>query len=113
MSVSFEGFNEKVLTFTTEEELTPGTPVKIVAQGEVAACEGGDLAAGFTVSCRNGLAAVQVCGTVTADYSGTAPESYFDRFLANGDGGIAADPDGREYLVLAYDGENGKITVLI
>lgn len=75
MKVSFQGFQEQVLTFETDAaDLAAGVPVKISANGKVAACGDGEYPAGVTVSApRGGLVAVQVGGYVRLKYSGAAP----------------------------------------
>lgn len=75
MNVSFQGFQEQVLTFETAESLAAGVPVKISANGIVAACADGEYPIGITRGTpRGGIVAVQVSGYARVKYSGdTAP----------------------------------------
>lgn len=77
MSISFNGFNEQVLTFKTETELAAGTLVKMSGNGTVAACANGDKIIGVVLSCRDNLACVQVGGYINLPYSGTAPTTGY------------------------------------
>ena len=113
MSISFKGFNEQVLTFRTEAELTPGTPVKMSESATVAPCADGDKFIGITVSCRDGIAAVQVSGHVTLPYSGTAPELGITAVSAAGESDIKADTDGRAVTVVELDEENSTAGILL
>lgn len=112
MSVSFSGFNENTATFKANEEIQGGAPVKMSESDTVAACASGEVFCGFAVECSGGYASVQLSGTVTALYSGTAPEVGYASFVSDGTGVKTAD-SGREYLVLAVDEAKKTVTFII
>lgn len=104
MSISFKGINEQVITFKTEEELEAGTLVTVTDNGTVSACAANDKITGVVVSCRNGLAAVQISGYVTLPYSGTAPTLGWSAICASSETKIKADStNGKLVTVLETD----------
>lgn len=112
MSVSFNGFNENTATFRVNEEIAGGMPVKMSESDTVAPCASGDKFCGFAVDCGGGYASVQLSGTVTAVYSGTAPKLGYTSLVSDGTGVKAAD-GGREYLVFAVDEAKKTVTFLM
>ena len=104
MNVSFNGFQEQIVTFETDAALEAGVPVKVAANGRVAKCGDGDIPAGVTAApSREGLAAVQVNGYVRIGYSGTVPELNRTTVAADATGGIKTSEKGREVLVVEQD----------
>ena len=71
MKVSFQGFDEQVTTFEAGSGVTPGAPVKVSANGTVAACGAADIPCGVAVNVRGGYAGVQLRGYVRLPYSGS------------------------------------------
>ena len=112
MSVSFNGFNENTATFKANEEIAGGAPVKMSETDTVAACESGDKFCGFAIDCGGGYASVQLSGTVTAIYSGSAPEVGYVNLASDGEGVTVSD-SGREYLVLAVDEAKKTVTFIM
>ena len=112
MSVSFNGFNENTATFKANEEIANGAPVNMIESNTVSACKNGDNFCGFAIECSGGYASVQLSGTVTAVYSGTAPELGYSKLVSDGTGVKAADA-GREYLVFAVDETKKTVTFLM
>ena len=112
MSVSFCGFNENTATFKSNEEIAGGMPVKMSESNTVAACESGDVFCGFAIECSGGYASVQLSGTVTVNYSGTAPEVGYAKLVSDGEG-ITASDSGREYLVISVDETAKTVTFLM
>ena len=112
MSVSFNGFNKNTATFKTAEDITAGGAVKISADATVAACSDGENFCGFALDGEGGYACVQLCGAVTAGYSGTAPALGYSK-LAAAVGGVKAAESGREYLVIAVDTAANTVTFLM
>lgn len=104
MNVSFQGFQEQVLTFETADELnTAGIPVKLADSGTVTACADGDYPVGVTAGLpRGGLVAVQVSGYTRAKYTGTAP--------ALGGASICAAADGAIKTTTAVNKDTGALT---
>ena len=98
MNVNFKGFNENVLTFIAASALTEtGVPVKMSADGTVTVSGNGDC-----VGLRNGYAAVQVAGY--AEFPAAAKITVgYQTLAANSSGKVAANANGREYLVVDAD----------
>ncbi len=103
MTTNFNGFNEKVLTFECDTEIKAGAPVKITANGKVAAAAAGDRFVGICIYTRCGYAAVQVEGYVTLPYTSTAPTVNYAKLVADGNGGVKADTNGSEAVVICVD----------
>ena len=104
MTTNFNGFNEKVLTFECDTEISAGTPVKITANGKVAACSAGDRFIGICVNTRGGYASVQVEGYVSSAYTGTAPTVNVTKLVSDGNGGVKADAtNGGEVVAVCVD----------
>lgn len=114
MSVSFNGFGEKLLTFKNASAVTAGYPVKVSANDTVAACAAGDKFCGFAVESDSAYASVKVGGVITASYSGTAPTVGYASLATAASGKVAvAASGGREYLVLAVDTTASTVTFVI
>ena len=106
MNVSFNGYDEKVLTFACTDKLEKGTPVKLSGNGTVAACADDDVFIRVVLSVRDGFAAVQTGGYVQLVPSGSVAIGY-QKISAATDGKVKADTDnGREYLVLHTAADN-------
>ena len=104
MTTNFNGFNEKVLTFECDTEISAGAPVKITANGKVAACSAGDRFVGICVNTRGGYACVQVEGYVSSAYTGTAPTVNVTKLVSDGNGGVKADAtNGGEVVAVCVD----------
>ena len=110
MKVSHEGIGESVVTFynSLEHPALVGEPVKMSANGEVCACESGDKFFGICIACDEELAAVQTEGYIQVAYTGaTVPSVGFVNLAADGKGGVTADTEGKEFLVVDVDTYNG------
>ena len=112
MKYSFDGIGSVTATFGTASgaDIAPGTPVKISAAAEVAACASGEDFVGIVLSCRAGCACVQLAGCVTAACSGTLTPGYA-KLNADANGGITSGTAGRERLVL--DVQTGSATIML
>ena len=100
MNVNFNGYGENVATFIANSALTEaGVPVKISADGTVAACASGDKFCGICVAVRGGYAAVQLSGYVTVKTSAKLALG-FTKLAAGASGVVAASDSGREHLVI-------------
>ncbi len=115
MSISFNGFNESLLTLNAASGFTSaGVPVKLSANGTVNACDEDDSFIGVSKSVSNGLACVQMTGAVTIGYSGTAPAAGFNMLAADGDGNVCvAATGGREYLVVDVIAASSLVTIIL
>lgn len=103
MNVSFNGFNENVLTFNSQGEVISGALVKMAGNGTVTPCADGDKFAGVAVNEAGGCAGVQLKGYVTCAYTGTAPTVGFCNLLAGGASAVKTGTTGVQYLVLDVD----------
>ena len=114
MSVSFIGFDEKTLTFSTASDLTPGTLVKLSGNGTVAACAADDAVFGVVISCRSRLACVQLGGYVVLPYTGTAPTVGLNTLCAGSATALEVDAtNGKEKYVLNVDAAAATCGVLL
>ena len=114
MSVSFIGFDEKTLTFSTAADLAPGTLVKLSGNGKVAACAADDAVFGVVISCRNRLACVQLGGYVLLPYTGTAPTVGLNKLCAGSATALEVDTtNGKEKYVLNVDAVSALCGVLL
>ena len=100
MNVNFNGFNENVATFLAANNVTSvGLPVKPSAEGAVAKCGAGDAFCGIVTGIRGGYATVQLTGY--AEFPAAARISVgYQKLAANAAGQVAANANGREYLVV-------------
>lgn len=112
MSVSFGGFNSNTATFKTAAEIEGGCGVKISDSNTVEACADGDSFCGFVINGDGGYASVQLSGTVTASYTGAAPELGYTKLASDGKG-VKASESGREYLVISVDEAASTVTFLM
>lgn len=114
MSVSFIGFDEKTLTFSTAADINPGTLVKLSGNGTVAACAADDAVFGVVISCRNCLACVQIGGYVVLPYTGTAPTVGLNTLCAGSATALEVDStNGKEKFVLDVDTTAATCGVLL
>lgn len=115
MKVSFEGIGESVITFYNNEDAAafPGEPVKISGNGEVSACSEGDRFFGLALACQEDYAAVQNAGFAVFEYSGTDPLVGYGRYVADGEGGIMANENGGEFLVIEVDTTGRKVAIML
>ena len=74
MKVSFEGIGDQIVSFVKGSGAEKGVFVKLGASSTVAAANDGDCFVGLCVHADGGFAEVQLKGSVTCAYTGTAPE---------------------------------------
>lgn len=103
MTTTYAGFNENILTFEANDNVTAGIPVKLDTDGKVKACADNEAFIGIAQNVRNGYAAVQLCGYVKLAISGSCAVGY-QKLASTVDGKIVKNTTtGREYLVLEAD----------
>ncbi len=115
MNVSFNGLGAVCATFEAGEGAAAGIPVKISADGTVAACADGDVPAGVCEKVRGGYAAVQVKGYVTVAYTGALALGAA-AIAADGEGRVKpaeAEGKGRDVFVLDMDASAGTAGILL
>ena len=106
--ISFEGFNNKYLTFVAEDTLTAGKPVSFDDGESCTEALEGDYVAGICTEVRNGFATVLVQGYAEIKYSGTAPGFGYERFVCNALGGVCladSNDNGPLFRVVKVDPE--------
>lgn len=114
MSISFEGFNNRYLTFTAGAAATVGKVVELTAAGTVQDAASGSFT-GRLVSLENGLALVQVTGMMTLPFTETesAPLPLgHTRVGAAADGGIQASATGRNAIVVGKGASTADLILL-
>lgn len=113
MNSNFTGFNTKEVTLAVSGNVTEGTPVKLSTNGDAAPCTPEEKFCGICSAVREGYASVIMTGYAVASYSGTTPAVGFNKLAANGNGGVAVNENGREYLVVGVDSAEETIEFLI
>lgn len=115
MTNSYEGIGQVVATFMTEEALTEGQIVKIVATNNMGSCAAGDPFCGkVKVASRDGKGcAVALRGLVTASYSGNTPNVGWCEMASDGKGGVSYKSGARAYLVVDLDPDAKTVTFML
>lgn len=105
MKVSFEGFDEKVLSFVSDSTTKPakGKTVKMAGNGKVSGCSAGDDFIGAAIAADDNFAAVQVGGYIKLPYTGTAPTVGYGILVADSAGGVKGAESGKSYLIIDVD----------
>ena len=105
MKVSFEGFDEKLLSFKSDSTTAAvaGACAKMASSGTVTVCSAGDDLIGVATAVENGFATVQLTGYVKLKYSSTAPTVGYGILVADASGGVKTALSGKTYLVLDVD----------
>lgn len=100
MNVSFNGYNEGIVTFEAESDVKAGAPVVLSGNGKVKAAT--TEFCGICSALRGGYAAVQLNGYVKVPYTGTLTVGYSK--LAAENGKVKTDStNGRSILVVDVD----------
>ncbi len=103
MNVSFNGFNNKELTFICTDDLLTGYPVKITENATVAKCNEGDEFVGICTHADSENAVVQLMGHVKMSYSDTAPALGRNTLVCGADNAVKVASDGVPCTVLAVN----------
>ena len=105
--VSFDSIGQVTATFTAQDGVEVGMPVKIAANGEVAPCAASDPLNAVAVAVKNGCAAVQVAGFVRCKATGLSVGTV--KLSADGSGGVKQDEGGSPFLVVETDSESATV----
>ena len=106
MNISYQGIGEWCATFCCGDPAEGGV-VAVTDNGEVDACDAGDIFCGVVRSIAHDgkTCAVQLAGLAAVKYSGDdVPEIGYNELVADGDGGVAVageDDAGMNYLVIS------------
>ena len=109
--ISNKGFLVEHITLLTEGEETTGV-VSVNKNNTCHIAEENDAFLGVMVNNRNNIAAVQVKGYAEVKFSGEVGLGV-TRVCCDGLGGIKADTNGREVIVLSLDTENNTATIIM
>ena len=112
MKVSFNGFNNKALTFLTDEELEQGDLVTLDSEGKLVRAEQGDAFIGMVESCRGGYASVTVTGALTVPCD-TSIEPGYHGISMGANGVVTAMEDFFCKFVLSVDPYAGTAVILM
>lgn len=112
MSISYNGFNTKVLTFEGKN-ISTDCPVQINNDGTIKNAVSNADFIGVCVSKNGDFAGVQLEGYVEVSYSGTAPAYGYATLAADGNGGVKASDDGISHLVIKLDTVNHIVGIIL
>ncbi|MBR3641667.1 MAG: hypothetical protein IKN53_06535 [Oscillibacter sp.] len=115
MNISYEGIGQWAATFLCDGAEV-GEVVKMSDQGTVSPCDAEDDFAGVVIAKSRDEAACTVAlgGMATVTYSGeSAPEVGRNALVADGNGGVTVDEDGREYLAVEVDTSAKTVTIVL
>lgn len=112
MKVSFNGFNDKALTFMCEEEITKGYPVNITDNYTVSKADTADSFVGICLESDNENAVVQVSGYVKMNYSDAVPALGHNYFVCAADGTVQENSKGTPVTVLAVNDADTTVEFL-
>ena len=111
MNVSYEGIGYLAVTFPAGV-CEAGKLCKLNVLGQTERCEEGEAFCGFVEELgSNRCAAVQIAGFVEVSYTGSAPTRGYAKLSSDGQGGVKEDSAGKEYLVVALNADESKITI--
>ena len=110
--ISTNGFMSGVLTLKCEDTLSIGEVVKLSGNNTVSSCNTNDGFCGVVSHVQGNICAVQLHGTVTVPYSGTAPSVGYTSLSSDGKKGVSIG-DGREYLVLSVNETASTVTFIL
>ena len=113
MNFSIKGYGENTATFRTTGLVCTGHTVTMADNLIVSPCEASDDFIGIAISTRDGYAGVQLDGYVMTDYTGTAPSVGYCGLVSDGKGGVRADANGRQRLVVEVDKNNNKVGFIL
>ncbi len=112
MNISFDGFDNKALTFMTEEMTEPGTIVTVSDSGTVVPAGTNDVPLGVVLGCDGSYACVGVRGVYKMPCDSSV-EAGFLCLETNSGGKLTCGTDGIMRFVLDVDETSGTATVLL
>ena len=114
MSISLNGYEDKVVTLIAASEVKQGDLVKISANKTVAKCAAGDTFCGVVLSVKDGYAAVKIGGYVTLPYSGTFANLGYQTLASDGSNNVkTVTTGGRSILVVDIDSTGSKTGIIL
>lgn len=114
MSISLNGYEDKVVTLEATSGVAKGDLVKIGANKKVAKCSNGDAFSGVVLSVKNGYAAVKIGGYVSLPYSGTFATLGYQVLASDGSNAVkTVVSGGRTILIVDIDSTNTKTGIIL
>lgn len=115
MSISLNGYEEKVITLETSPGIVKGDLVKISANNKVAKCAANDVFCGVVLSIKNGYASIKIGGYVKVYFSASSFNSLgYQNLVSDGVSNVkVATTGGRSVLVVDIDAENYKTGIIL
>lgn len=110
MNISYEGIDAVVVTVPVGN-CAIGQVCKIGTSGYADQCASGDKFCGVTIHKEPNIATVQVEGFVRVGYSGNKPSCGYVNLVADGNGKVMANSNGREYLVVQVDTKSSTVII--
>lgn len=113
MKVSFNGCGNQVVTFLADGKIKEGSLVKVTDNGTVSPSQMGDEFIGVAVSVDGEFAAVCISGFVNVKCMDTDIVAGYVSLAADNNGGISANENGKEKLVVNVDEAAKTATILL
>ena len=110
--ISFDDIGNVMATFYASEGVEAGQVVKVTANGTVGPCAQGEAFCGVAGQVRCGAVAVQVGGFMQIGITGEIGLGRV-KLAADGKGGVQADDNGVEALVVQVEQALGKAVICL
>ncbi len=113
--IYYDGIGAVSATFWRDDDIRDGEVAQLTDNATAASCAAGDAFHGVLESYENDRCCMQLRGCVRVSYTGeTAPTVGWKKLSADGQGGVQVDTtNGREYLVLSVDADDGTVSLLL
>ncbi len=98
-----DGYNRKEVTLSAVTTVKKDYPVTVSSNFTVKNAPDGEAFAGICIAASNGSASVLLTGFAVLPYTGEAPAFGYCKLASDGTGGVKADENGREILVVSVD----------
>lgn len=113
MNHYFSGFNTKEITLHADETVKENSAVVFADDNTVKAAAAGEIPCGICTKIRNGLASVVFAGHVTVPFGGSAPALGWQKLSADGNGGVKADENGKQWLVVYVNDADKTVDIIM
>lgn len=112
MEISFNGFENNLITFKADSSVSAGSLVYISENATVSKCENGDSFIGIAVAVKNGYAAVQTKGHTQVKTGDDIPLGR-NSLASDGNDCVIAGTDTYTFLVISTDSENHVADIIL